>query len=115
MLCSILTVILPACSVGSTVNSQLGWNDNLAATFEAKLTFNRPSSSVLFYCIFIGAVCDGRSDVMVYKLINYENEQIATENDTKTVYNIGAVDTIFLGVYRHLMFLFILKKKCYGL
>ena len=33
------------------VNSNLDWNDNLAAIFEAKLTFNRPSSSVPFYCI----------------------------------------------------------------
>ena len=33
------------------VNSKLNWNDNLAAIFEAKLTFNRPSSSVPFYCI----------------------------------------------------------------
>ena len=33
------------------VNSKLNWNDNLAAIFEAKLTFNRPSSSVPVYCI----------------------------------------------------------------
>ena len=33
------------------VNSKLDWNDNLAAVFDAKLTFNRPSSSVPFYCI----------------------------------------------------------------
>ena len=33
------------------VNSKLNWNDNLAAIFEAKLTFKRPSSSVPFYCI----------------------------------------------------------------
>ena len=51
MLYSILTVILPACSMGGTVNSKLGWNDNLAAIFEAKLTFNRPSvqSSSIVY------------------------------------------------------------------
>ena len=33
------------------VNSKLDWNDNLAAIFEAKFTFNRPSCLVLFYCI----------------------------------------------------------------
>ena len=33
------------------MNSKLDWNGNLAAIFEAKLTFNRPSSSVPFYCI----------------------------------------------------------------
>ena len=33
------------------VNSKLNWNDKLAAIFETKLTFNRPSSSVPFYCI----------------------------------------------------------------
>ena len=36
--------------VFNSVNSKLDWNDNLAAIFEAKLTFNRPSSSVPFYC-----------------------------------------------------------------
>ena len=34
-----------------SVNSKLNWSDNLAAIFEAKLTFNRRSSSVPFYCI----------------------------------------------------------------
>ena len=38
-------------AVGEPVNSKLNWNDNLAAIFEAKLTFKRPSSSVPFYCI----------------------------------------------------------------
>ena len=32
-------------------NSKLYWSDISAAIFEAKLTFNRPSSSVPFYCI----------------------------------------------------------------
>ena len=75
-------------TLSRTVNSKLEWNDNLAAIFEAKLTFNRPSSSVPFYCIFVGAVdtiflgicfyfiyteiCfyfDLRSNVMVYEFI----------------------------------------------
>ena len=34
-----------------TVNSKLDWNDNLAATLEAKLIFYRTSSSASFHCI----------------------------------------------------------------
>ena len=52
------------------VNSILDWNDNFAAIFEAKLTFN-------------GLQVQSLSIVFV-----------------------GAVDTIFLGMYQDLMFLF---------
>ena len=86
------------------------WNDNLA-TPEAKMTFNRPSSSVPFYCFCLrgrqssnaSIYFDLRSNIMVYKFItwfsiqSFEKEQIAWENGTKTVYDIYSC-------FRHLAF-----------
>ena len=38
-----------------SVNSKLNWNDNLAIIFEAKLTFNKPTSLVRFDLLYFSA------------------------------------------------------------
>ena len=72
--------------IGSTtlfnaVNFKLEWNNSLAPIFEAKLTLNRPY-----------------------------NRPSTEQVQSLSIVFVGAVDTLFLGMYRDLMFLFWFKK-----